>query len=119
MEKKKIRQLVHRSAKDIYGILQDFKDQKGKMTTNEFCKSRGVASGSFYTWLKDEKLHGKYSKTSKFVEILPEEGSFLNDVAPTKQIPIAGAFASLRIGGFELDIHGHVDATYLRSLLIG
>ncbi|WP_158500279.1 hypothetical protein [Sphingobacterium sp. ML3W] len=47
------RQLVHRNPSEIYGILQDFEEQKGKMTTSEFCNSRGVASGSFYAWRKD------------------------------------------------------------------
>lgn len=80
MEKKKIRQMVHRSPMEIYGILQDFKDQKGKMTTDEFCKSRGVASGFFYACLKAEKLHGKYSKSSRFAAIQPEDGTLANRI---------------------------------------
>lgn len=122
MEQKRRRssgQLVHRSPSEIYVILQDFNRQKGKITTSEFCKSRGVASGSFYAWLKDEKLHGKYSKSSKFVEIRPEEAPMLNDMGTTGKIPSAGPFASLRVGMFELEIHPQVDAAYLRSLLIG
>lgn len=119
IEKKKRRQLVHRSPLEIYNILQDFQQQKGRMTTDEFCKNRGVASGSFYAWIKDEKLHGKYSKSSRFVEIQPERAPLINDIEPAGRIPSAGPFASLRLGALELDIYQQVDATYLRSLLIG
>lgn len=67
---------------EIYNILQDFQQQKGDMSTDEFCKMWGVSSGSFYAWLRDKKLYGKYSKSSKFVEIRPEAASLLKDVEP-------------------------------------
>ncbi|WP_160068680.1 hypothetical protein [Sphingobacterium bovisgrunnientis] len=89
------------------------------MTTDEFCKGRGVALGSFYAWLKAEKHHGKYSKSSRFVAIHPEEGPFANGIESAVHIPDAVPFASLRVGGFELDIHKQVDVEYLRRLLIG
>lgn len=122
MEQKKRRsfgRLVNRSSSEIYDILQDFEQQKGKMTTSEFCVSRGVASGSFYAWRKDEALHGKYSKSSKFVEIKPEGPALISSVESSSKIPVVPIFVSLRLGDFQLDIHGQVDAEYLRELLIG
>lgn len=89
------------------------------MTISEFCNSRGVASGSFYAWRKDEAQHGKYSQSSRFVEIKPDDPALINNVEAAFQQPVSSIFATLRLGAFQLDIQREVDAEYLRRLFIG
>jgi hypothetical protein len=68
-----------------------------------------VPTGTFYTWQKHQH-QGKYASQGKFIALSVEE--------PIKSAPaLAKVFASLCVGSLTINLHHHVEADYIGSLL--
>ncbi|RYF13255.1 MAG: hypothetical protein EOO42_19040 [Flavobacteriales bacterium] len=103
------RKINFRSKQEIIRLLEEYAVIKHTTSVSAFCKSHGVPSGTFYTWQKHQR-QGKYPSQGRFIELSVDEPI---EVAP----PLPKVFASLCVGELTINLHQHVAADYICSLL--